>query len=55
MFSIRHEGQTTSGHDLGWSLFPGFGGAPDYWFAGWRPLPEPPASLTSEEGVGLDG
>ena len=24
----------------GWSMFPGFGGAPDEWFAAWAPLPE---------------
>jgi hypothetical protein len=41
-FEIRHEGTSTSGFDLGWSLFPGFGGVDDHWFAGWMPLPPPP-------------
>lgn len=42
MFVIRHEGVTDSDYDLGWAVFPGFGGAPDKYFAGWRPLPAPP-------------
>lgn len=41
-FVIRHEGVRESGFDLGWSMFPGFGGAPDHWFAGWQPLPAAP-------------
>lgn len=41
-FEVRHEGTTNSGYDLGWSLYPGFGGCPDYYFAGWMPLPAPP-------------
>ena len=39
-FVIRHEGYTDqSGYDMGWSLFPGYGGCPDQMFAGWLPLP----------------
>lgn len=44
-FVIRHEGRTPSGYDLGWSVFPGFGGVSDDWFEGWLPLPP-----TSEGG-----
>lgn len=39
-FVIRHQGKTVSDFDLGWSLFPGYGGVPDYCFDGWLPLPE---------------
>lgn len=42
MFSIWHEGKTPSGYDLGWSVFPGYGGAPDYFFSYWMPLPPAP-------------
>ena len=42
MFVIRHEGRTPSDFDLGWAVYPGFGGAPDRWFTHWLPLPEPP-------------
>lgn len=38
-FVIRHEGKTATDYDRGWSVFPGFGGAADDWFGGWRPLP----------------
>jgi hypothetical protein len=38
-FVIRHEGKTASDYDLGWALFPGYGGVPDICFAGWAPLP----------------
>ena len=42
-FVVRHEGMTSrSGYDLGWSLFPGYGGVPDEWFVGWMPLPATP-------------
>ena len=56
-FAIRHEGRTSSGFDMGWSVFPGFGGVDDSWFSSWRPLPDPPAALlgdrpTSGEEVG---
>lgn len=43
MFVIRHEGETRSEYDLGWSVYPGFGGARDFNFSHWMPLPEPPA------------
>lgn len=39
VFAIRHEGETPSGYDLGWTLFPGHGGVPDKCFSGWMPLP----------------
>jgi hypothetical protein len=51
-FVIRHEGATPSDYDLGWSLFPGFGGVSDIWFAGWAPLPEAP-SLMAARDMGL--
>lgn len=47
-FVIRHEGETDSGYDLGWALFPGFGGVPDKSLSAWRPLPDPPAIRTGE-------
>lgn len=42
MFVARHEGYTASGPDLGWALFPGYGGVPDCWLDCWMPLPPPP-------------
>lgn len=40
IFQIRHEGLTRpSGYDLGWGVYPGFGGAPDHYFTHWMPLP----------------
>ena len=51
-FVIRHEGYTErSGYDMGWSLFPGYGGCSDHMFAGWMPLPEPLRARASEEGA----
>lgn len=41
-FVVRHEGKTSSGYDLGWSVHPGFGGCSDDWFSGWQPLPPLP-------------
>lgn len=41
-FEVWHEGTTEGGFDLGWTLFPGYGGVPDRHFAGWMPLPKPP-------------
>ncbi len=38
-FVVRHEGETPSGYDLGWALFPGHGGVPDKCLSGWAPLP----------------
>jgi len=49
VFSIRHQGQTPSGYDMGWSLFPGYGGVPDCWLAGWLPLPDTSA-ISGETG-----
>jgi hypothetical protein len=43
-FVIRHEGNTPSGYDMGWGLFPGMGGVPDLWIAGWMPLPATPST-----------
>lgn len=41
-FVIYHEGHgRLTDIDLGWAMYPGFGGAPDRWFAGWLPLPIP--------------
>jgi hypothetical protein len=40
-FVIRHEGKTVSDFDLGWALFPGFGGVSDRWFSAWADLPTP--------------
>jgi hypothetical protein len=50
VFDVRHEGVTASGYDLGWSLYPGYGGVPDRWLAGWRPLPDPPVVRQRDEG-----
>lgn len=41
-FVIRHGGVTDNGYDLGWNVFPGFGGAPDFYFSHWMHLPEAP-------------
>ncbi len=49
-FVIRHEGKTPSGYDLGWSVYPGFGGVIDRWFSHWMPLPETSLSLTEAGG-----
>lgn len=35
--------------DNGWST-PGSGGWDDFFFSGWRPLPEPPAMLSATDG-----
>lgn len=43
MFAIRHEGLSEpSGYDMGWAVYPGFGGATDHDFACWTRLPAPP-------------
>lgn len=41
---LRHEGTTSSGYDIGWGVAAplGYGGIPDLWIVGWRPLPAPP-------------
>lgn len=46
-FVVRHEGETASGYDLGWALFPGHGGVPDKCLSCWQPLPAPPAKAMS--------
>lgn len=38
-FVACHEGITHSDFDIGWSLFPGFGGVGDIVLEGWLPLP----------------
>ena len=38
-FVAYHEGLTASGYDMGWGLFPGFGGVCDNQIAAWMPLP----------------
>jgi len=37
-FIVRHEGVTDDGLDLGWALFPGFGGVPDGCMGEWMPF-----------------
>lgn len=37
-FVVRHEGKTASDYDLGWALFPGYGGVPDKCLSQWKPL-----------------
>jgi hypothetical protein len=37
-FIVSHEGVVDC-YDLGWRLFPGFGGVSDQSFAGWLPMP----------------
>lgn len=44
MFVIRHGGKTSSDFDLGWNVFPGFGGTSDFMFSHWQPLPAPPVA-----------
>ena len=51
-FVIRHEGVMVSGFDLGWAVYPGFGGASDCDFTHWMPLPQPPSVLGKQEGEG---
>jgi hypothetical protein len=42
-FVVRHEGYIQpDGYDLGWALFPGFGGVPDKCLSHWAPLLEAP-------------
>jgi len=40
---VQHEGMTASGFDLRWRVAcpVGFGGIPDEWFEGWRPVDRP--------------
>jgi hypothetical protein len=44
IFSIKHEGITAGGYDMGWAVYPGFGGCPDDYFAGWLPCPVLPSA-----------
>lgn len=39
VFVIRHEGKTRNGYDMGWSVYPGYGGEIDATFACWCPIP----------------
>lgn len=41
-FVVRHEGVTPSDYDLGWALYPGYGGVPDKCLSAWIPLPPAP-------------
>ena len=47
IFEVWHEGVTVSGYDMGWALFPGHGGVPGDWLAGWMPKPSPPVEQPS--------
>ena len=50
VFAIRHEGYTAPNeYDLGWAVYPGYGGAPDSFFTHWMPVPAPPRAAL--EGV----
>ena len=49
-FVVRHEGTTRNGYDLGWALYPGFGGAPDHWIDAWRAID--PATLMKDADHG---
>ncbi len=53
VFTIRHEGRTPNDYDMGWAVFPGYGGAPDSYFSHWMPLPETPAeAILTQDGEG---
>ena len=39
-FVARHEG-VHDGYDMGWGLFPGYGGVSDKNLSHWAPLPTP--------------
>jgi hypothetical protein len=47
-FVVWHEGVTDNGYDLGWALFPGFGGVPDKCLSRWAPLPPSPVPVSGE-------
>jgi len=49
-FVIRHPGASPGEYDLGWNLFPGYGGVSDLAFNGWLPLPTVAAALSHGEG-----
>lgn len=54
IFEIRHEGVTAGGYNMGWAVYPGFGGAPDHYFIGWMPSPLPPLSGTIAQEITND-
>lgn len=41
VFVIRHDGVTQSGYNLGWSVYPGYGGVSDRTFSHFRNLKGP--------------
>lgn len=41
VFVIRHDGVTQSGYNMGWSVYPGYGGAHDRTFSHFRELKGP--------------
>lgn len=47
IFSIKHEGITAGGYDMGWAVYPGLGGCLDDYFAGWLPCPVLPSATGS--------
>lgn len=51
MFVVRHEGKTVSGYDMGWAVYPGFGGSHDSNFSYWMPLPAPPQAKQKDAGL----
>lgn len=48
MFVIRHEGMSR-GYDMGWAVYPGYGGVSDHNFTHWMPLPPAPDRLQGED------
>ena len=42
LFQVRHEGLLVADYNIGWSLFPGYGGLTDDDFDVFRPLPKGP-------------
>lgn len=49
-FVIFHEGVTEDGYDMGWALYPGYGGVSARHFDGWLPLPNAALNTLSGEG-----
>jgi hypothetical protein len=45
-FVSKHPGLAPDGFDVGWHLYPGYGGVMDKSIAGWLPLPAPPDTGT---------
>jgi hypothetical protein len=50
-FVVRHEG-VDRGYDLGWALFPGYGGVSDRYFSHWMPLPDAPSQSPDQSSQG---